>query len=191
MPDEHKMLVWLNEIQQYRLPRWEELPDIELYMDQVITLIERYLTPLVGEHDSKVITPAMINNYVKLNIMPKPIKKRYERTHLAYLIVITILKQVILITEVKEGIFLQSKLCSIPEAYNIFCDMQEKALSEMAEIYTSAYAQKQPQPFERVALDSMGLYMACTSFAGKIFTEKIIFTRHEDRAAIIPSEDEE
>ncbi|MBQ5858850.1 MAG: DUF1836 domain-containing protein [Peptococcaceae bacterium] len=191
MPDEHKMLVWLNEIQQYRLPRWEELPDIELYMDQVITLIERYLTPLVWEHDSKVITPAMINNYVKLNIMPKPIKKRYERTHLAYLIVITILKQVILITEVKEGIFLQSKLCSIPEAYNIFCDMQEKALSEMAEIYTSAYAQKQPQPFERVALDSMGLYMACTSFAGKIFTEKIIFTRHEDRAAILPSEDEE
>lgn len=191
MPDEHKMLVWLNEIQQYRLPRWEELPDIELYMDQVITLIERYLTPLVGEHDSKVITPAMINNYVKLNIMPKPIKKRYERTHLAYLIVITILKQVILITEVKEGIFLQSKLCSIPEAYNIFCDMQEKALSEMAEIYTSAYAQKQPQPFERVALDSMGLYMACTSFAGKIFTEKIIFTRHEDRSAILPSEDEE
>ena len=191
MPDEHKMLVWLNEIQQYRLPRWEELPDIELYMDQVITLIERYLTPLVGEHDSKVITPAMINNYVKLNIMPKPIKKRYERTHLAYLIVITILKQVILITEVKEGIFLQSKLCSIPEAYNIFCDMQEKALSEMAEIYTSAYAQKQPQPFERVALDSMGLYMACTSFAGKIFTEKIILTRHEDRAAILPSEDEE
>jgi hypothetical protein len=191
MPDEHKMLVWLNEIQQYRLPRWEELPDIELYMDQVITLIERYLTPLVGEHDSKVITPAMINNYVKLNIMPKPIKKRYERTHLAYLIVITILKQVILITEVKEGIFLQSKLCSIPEAYNIFCDMQEKALSEMAEIYTSAYAQKQPQPFEQVALDSMGLYMACTSFAGKIFTEKIIFTRHEDRAAILQSEDEE
>ena len=191
MPDEHKMLVWLNEIQQYRLPRWEELPDIELYMDQVITLIERYLTPLVGEHDSKVITPAMINNYVKLNIMPKPIKKRYERTHLAYLIVITILKQVILITEVKEGIFLQSKLCSIPEAYNIFCDMQDQALSEMAEIYTSAYAQKQPQPFERVALDSMGLYMACTSFAGKIFTEKIIFTRHEDRAAILPSEDEE
>ena len=135
MPEkEHKMLAWLNDIQQYRLPRWEELPDIELYMDQVITLIERYLTPLVGEHDSKVITPAMINNYVKLNIMPKPVKKRYGRTHLAYLIVITILKQVILITEVKEGIFLQSKLCSIPEAYNRFCDMQEKSLSEMAEI---------------------------------------------------------
>jgi hypothetical protein len=48
--------------------------------------------------------------------MPKPIKKRYERTHLADLIVITILKQVMLITEVKEGIFPQSKLCSIPEA---------------------------------------------------------------------------
>ncbi|MBE6111893.1 MAG: DUF1836 domain-containing protein [Peptococcaceae bacterium] len=185
MPEqEHKMLTWLNEIQQYHLPRWEELPDIELYMDQVITLIERYLSPLVGQYDNKVITPAMINNYVKLNIMPKPVKKRYEREHLAYLIVITILKQVLLITEVQEGIFLQSKLCSIPEAYNLFCDMQEKALGEMAETYKCAYSRKQLEPFEQVSLDSMGLYMACTSFAGKTFAEKIIFTRHEDRAAI-------
>ena len=57
---EEKLIVWTNELQQYRLPRWEELPDIELYMDQVITLIERYLSPLVGQSDNKVITPAMI-----------------------------------------------------------------------------------------------------------------------------------
>ena len=62
---------WMDEMQSYRLPRWEELPDIELYMDQVITLIERYLSPLVGQYDNKVITPAMINNYVKLNISLK------------------------------------------------------------------------------------------------------------------------
>ncbi|MBP3341907.1 MAG: DUF1836 domain-containing protein, partial [Peptococcaceae bacterium] len=42
---------WMDEMQSYRLPRWEELPDIELYMDQVITLIERYLFPLVDHID--------------------------------------------------------------------------------------------------------------------------------------------
>ena len=43
MPDtEQQLLSWIEELRQYRLPRWEELPDIELYMDQVITLIERY-----------------------------------------------------------------------------------------------------------------------------------------------------
>ena len=193
MPEKHKMLVWLDEIQQYHLPRWDELPDIELYMDQIITLIERYLSPLVGQYDGKVITPAMINNYVKLNIMPKPLKKRYEREHLAYLIVITILKQTLLITEVKEGIFLQSRICSIPEAYNRFCDMLEKALGEMAETYKCAYAKKDLHPFEPVDLDSMGLYMACIGFAGKIFSEKIIFTRYEDRADVaeVSEENEE
>ena len=72
----------MEDLQRYHLPRWEELPDIELYMDQVITLIERYLAPLLEEADeenNKIITSAMINNYVKLGIMPKPIKKRYER----------------------------------------------------------------------------------------------------------------
>lgn len=73
---EQQLALWMEELQQYHLPRWEELPDIELYMDQVITLIERYLSPLVGQTDSKVITSAMINNYVKLNIMPKPNKKQ-------------------------------------------------------------------------------------------------------------------
>lgn len=183
MPErEAEILIWLEEIQQYQLPRWEELPDIELYMDQVITLIERYLLPLVGQSGNKVITPAMINNYVKLNIMPKPVKKRYQRTHLAHLIVITLLKQVLLITEVKEGIFLQSRICSIPEAYNLFCAEQEKALRTMAKQYQSALSGTPNTPTEPVGLDSMGLYMACTAFAGKTFAEKIIVTRQQANA---------
>ena len=106
MPEaEEQLQAWIKEVEQYHLPLWEELPDIELYMDQVITLIERYLAPLVGQTDNKVITSAMINNYVKLNIMPKPNKKRYERLHMAYLIVITILKQVLLIPEIKMAFF--------------------------------------------------------------------------------------
>lgn len=57
------------------LPQWEELPDIDLYMDQVLNLVDRYLSPI----GVKPVTAAMINNYVKLNLIPKPIGKRYSR----------------------------------------------------------------------------------------------------------------
>ena len=121
------LLDWCQELVNTHLPRWNELPDIELYMDQVITIIERYLAVFSADSHDKIITAAMINNYVKLGIIPKPEKKRYGRIHLAYLLVITILKQVITITEIKDGIFLQSRLHGEKQAYNDFCEAQEQA----------------------------------------------------------------
>ena len=182
MPEaEEQLQAWIKEVEQYHLPLWEELPDIELYMDQVITLIERYLAPLVGQTDNKVITSAMINNYVKLNIMPKPNKKRYERLHMAYLIVITILKQVLLIPEIKNGIFLQSRHCSLAQAYDLFCQEQENALHTMASKHLTDSAIELTVMDHPVNLNTLGLHMACTSFASKIFTEKIIILRMEEQ----------
>lgn len=170
---EEALKVWMEALYDYHLPRWEELPDIDLYMDQVITLIDRYLSPLVENSDGHIITAAMINNYVKLNIMPKPNKKRYERIHLAYLIVITILKQVLLISEVKDGIFLQCNIDDIHDAYDLFCDRQETALRSMIDQSLSRNSD-QKLTLSTVDPNRLGLHMACVSFAGKIFTEKII-----------------
>ena len=80
-----------EEIEGRTLPRWQELPDLELYMDQVLSLVTRYLggCPGLGK---KGLTASMVNNYVKLGAMPPPVKKRYGRLHLAYLIAICILK---------------------------------------------------------------------------------------------------
>lgn len=178
---EEKLIVWTDELQQYRLPRWEELPDIELYMDQVITLIERYLSPLVGQSDNKVITPAMINNYVKLGIMPKPNKKRYERIHMAHLIVITILKQILLIPDIKQGILLQSNINGMSQAYDLFCQEQETAIATMIKKYRCL---PEDPVSQTVQLDRLGLHMACLSFAGKIFTEKIYFLRMQEHTII-------
>jgi hypothetical protein len=77
-----------------RLPRWNELPDLEIYMDQVLSLLSRYLRELPGL-DAKGLTASMVNNYVKQGVLPPPAGKRYPRTHLACLIVITILKSVL------------------------------------------------------------------------------------------------
>ncbi len=184
---EQQLKIWMDELQQYHLPRWNELPDIELYMDQVITLIERYLSPLVdelGEDKNKVITSAMINNYVKLGIMPKPYKKRYERIHLAHLIVITILKQVILIPEVKQGIYLQSIISgNIENAYNLFCDELEDGLRVMIRRYRADASYPDTITIETVGIDRLGLHMSCISMASKIITEKVINLRVQEYAA--------
>lgn len=183
---------WMDEMQSYRLPRWEELPDIELYMDQVITLIERYLFPLVdhidGDKDkNKGITSAMINNYVKLGMMPKPYKKRYERVHLAHMIVITVLKQVILIPEVKQGIYLQTIMSgNIETAYDLFCDELEGAMHLMIRRYRSDKNQADTITVDTVEIERLGLHMACVSAASKIITEKVIHFRMQEYAKHVP-----
>ena len=83
-----KFKEWERLLEEYRLPEWEDLPALPLYMDQVIYLMNRYLSPLPREAEQKAVTPAMINNYVKLGIIPRPVKKRYSRVHLAFLIMV-------------------------------------------------------------------------------------------------------
>ena len=103
---------------QRRLPRWEELPDLELYMDQILSLTERYLGTSDGGR--KGLTAAMVNNYVKLGVMPAPVKKKYTRLHLAYLLIICTLKPVLPIDEI--GRMLGGSLTADDGAfYDAFC----------------------------------------------------------------------
>ncbi len=85
----HKLLRWENYLGQYRLPAWSEIPNIGLYMDQVIALLSDYLDFLSADQP---LTAATINNYVRLRVMPAPLKRRYHRVHIAYLLVIFTLK---------------------------------------------------------------------------------------------------
>lgn len=89
-----KLRRWENYLEDFRLPRWDELPDMDLYMDQVVMLLQRYLNFLPeDEHGNAAITASIINNYVRLKIMPAPVKKKYTRVHMAYLIMVCSLKQ--------------------------------------------------------------------------------------------------
>lgn len=89
-----KLRRWEKYLERYRLPSWEEIPDIGLYMEQVVVVLKQYLDYLPPElKEEQFITAATINNYVRNKVMPMPVKKRYYRSHLAYLIMICSLKQ--------------------------------------------------------------------------------------------------
>lgn len=115
-----------------RLPRWDELPDLELYMDQVLSLMERYLGAYPG-FDRKGLTASMVNNYVKSGVMPAPVKKKYARAHLAHLIMICVLKTVFPIEQIKTLILASASEQDDRTGYNRFCDEFENALSRSAE----------------------------------------------------------
>jgi len=88
-----RLVEWLDKLERFDLPDWDSLPQLDLYMDQVILLLNRYLAPLDLYGEEKTITASIINNYVRMKVMPPPVKKRYSRVHLAYLVIICSLKQ--------------------------------------------------------------------------------------------------
>ncbi len=85
--------------QQY--PLWEELPEIELYLDQVLLYVNQVTQSTLGPND-KGLTASMVNNYVKHGHVAKPIKKKYNAAQVARLIVITSLKTVFEISEIAK-----------------------------------------------------------------------------------------
>ena len=98
-----KLRRWERYLNRFRLPAWEEIPDIGLYMEQVFTLLREYLDYLPPElKEEEAVTAAAINNYVRTRVMPGPQKKRYYRVHLAYLIMICTLKQGLSISLVQK-----------------------------------------------------------------------------------------
>lgn len=92
---------WESYLGALKLPAWDELPTLELYMDQVVIVLNDYLGMYAAGED-KTVTQAMINNYVKQKLIPPPVKKKYSRVHLALLMIICTLKQTLNISVVKE-----------------------------------------------------------------------------------------
>lgn len=124
-----------------RLPRWEELPDLELYMDQVLSLTERYLGGYPG-FDRKGLTASMVNNYVKQGVVPPPVKKRYARAQLSRLLMVCVLKASLPIEAIRR---------LLPEEdgaafYNAFCEGFEAAAGAAAEAARSAGNSALPPP---------------------------------------------
>lgn len=101
------------------LPNWEQLPDLELYLDQVLLYVNQQTLPFLASHE-KPLTASMINNYVKHGYIPKPNKKKYNRMHLARLIILSICKPIFPIADIKETIDALKEKQEASNLYNAF-----------------------------------------------------------------------
>lgn len=112
--------LWLEEIEKYNLTEYEKLPDIDLYMDQMLTYLERHLNTFAMSSLDKQITSSMINNYVKGECIPSPNAKRYNKEHIALLYEICLLKRALNISDIKQIIDTNYTNTDFKETYNDF-----------------------------------------------------------------------
>ncbi|CZQ90852.1 Hypothetical protein Tpal_1319 [Trichococcus palustris] len=152
--------------------RFDELPDFGVYNDQVIAIIENQLSFLSATQEERIITPAMINNYVKLTLVDKPEKKKYYKIQIAQLMVITLLKQVLPLSEVKKGMELQVSVRGFQTAYDSFCQELEYAF----EMLFRDLDKKEHLTYtlEDIHSENIALKMITLSLASKLLTQKII-----------------
>ena len=119
---------WENYIGNYALPTSEQIPDFGLYMEQVITFLKNCLSYMErSSDDDSVITASAINNYVRKKLMPQPVKKRYYRTHLAYLIILCALKQSLSIAEIQSIIPIEAGEDELRKFYTEFTMQHKRA----------------------------------------------------------------
>lgn len=156
-----------KEIANFHIPRWNELPSIDLYLDQLVILLEQYLSNYIeNENDEKIITKTMINNYVKHKLINPPINKKYNKEHIAYLFIVCILKQVYTINDVAELIRLAISTVSPAKAYNHFCNELEKAIK-------LTFAGKEYPSRQLMTKEIYILRNVVQSFANKLYVKRV------------------
>ena len=111
-------------IQGFHLPRYQDLPNMGLYLEQTTKYINHFLAPL----GCIEITSSMISNYVKKGLIPSPVKKQYYADQLSYLFFIAIAKQVLSMENIIALAEQQQKTYTIPVAYDYFCMELENML---------------------------------------------------------------
>ena len=122
---------WLNDLNNFSFKSFEQLPDLELYMDQVVTFLEKQLYIFQTSTLDKQITPSMINNYVKGEVLPAPKSKKYSKEHLALIEEICTLKQVLSIAEVKQILDKSYDNDDKNESFNRFNQLNSEKTSQV------------------------------------------------------------
>jgi hypothetical protein len=150
------------------LPSWDSLPDIGLYMDQVITYMERVLIPFHFEEKGKHVTPSMINNYAKASIIPRTKGKKYSREHIATLLAAFTLKRVLSIQDIATLLGGFTKSEDVQAFYERFRSDMKVSVQE------SENKQDIEKAIESSSLTSIALRYAVDSSLKSLIAEDLI-----------------
>ena len=151
-------------MEQERPTSWEELPDLALYMDQVISYMPRQL---IHFDEGEALTSAMVNNYIKDGLVPRADGKRYGPVHLGYLTAVCALKKILSVRDTGALIAAgQARNKTSQELYAYFCSALDRALSETAQSIDENASQ---EDLPRLALD-----LALRSYANQLACARIL-----------------
>lgn len=189
----HKLRRWDRFITDYHLPEWETIPDFGLYMDQVIVLLEQYLSFIPSPAGTKehFVTSSTINNYVRLKIMPAPVKRKYHRVHIAYLIMILTMKQSLSISDVQKVIPPDSSVEEVRVVYENYSEkFRRLALFFNQQVQSGAEGIHAPGQGSDNAVELLVIESALIAGFSKILAEKLIRLCGADTEDVLAAENE-
>ncbi|MBQ7123928.1 MAG: DUF1836 domain-containing protein [Oscillospiraceae bacterium] len=113
-----------SSIKDFSLPRYNDIPNVGLYLEQVVKYISEYLEPL----GSFSLTGSMVSNYVKKGLIENPVKKQYNREQIAYLFFMAVAKNVLSMEDIGLLFEMQHNTYEPKRAYDYFCSEFENVL---------------------------------------------------------------
>jgi len=164
-------VIMMNDNYRIRLPRWAELPEIDLYLEQVLSLLEKWMGESFYCEGKKLMTKTMVNNYVKQHVINPPVNKRYDRLSVASLFSVCILKTVYRMEDITKLIHLALEVNEPEISYDRFCDAVEQSFSTVfsGETFPGREDLTEAQYLLRVVAQSF----ACTSYARASYLSKV------------------
>lgn len=152
-------------VSSFRLPRYNEIPNMGLYLEQTAKFITEYYGPL-GDYG---LTTSMISNYVKKGLVSNPVKKLYSREQIAYLLFIALAKNVLSLDALTNFIRIQQQTYPLEIAYNYFCSQLEEMLRYTFELSDSISAADTDSTDEKRLL-----YSCVVAMTQNVYLEKCL-----------------
>lgn len=136
----------LNELSHLQYVHPGDIPNIDLYMDQVTTFMDEQLASTKRYKEDKILTKTMINNYTKNNLLPPPVKKKYSKEHVLVMIFIYYFKNILsikdietLLTPLTDSYFDAEGGLSFTDIYKDICDLEKSRITDLMKDVTKSY----------------------------------------------------
>lgn len=163
-------MTYNKKLEEFKLPRWGELPSIGQYLEQVLSLLDEWLGDYLSFDGKKVMTHTMVNNYVKHKYIDAPKNKKYNRLNISCLFVIALLKPVYSMEEISKLIKLAIDFKDAEHSYNQFCDMIELAVKHALEGTSMPKFEQKKDPRDL-------FWHVCNSFACQLYVRHVYLAK--------------
>ena len=182
----------LQSIEEMDYVRLEDIPNIDLYMDQVTTFMEEQMKENKRYPEDKVLTKTMINNYAKNHLLPAPIKKKYSKEHILTLIYIYYLKNILSIKDIEtllkpltEQYFSIEGEYGFEEIYKQICELEKSKIDTLKADVEQSY--HQTEKLFREAEDEQQKYLQLFAFICSlgfdVYVKKLLIEKLVDEIA--------
>ena len=183
----------LNSLDHVDYIRPEEIPNKDLYMDQVTTFMDEQNSSTKRYSEDKILTNTMINNYTKNNLLPPSVKKKYSREHMLLLILIYYFKNILSIKDIetvleplREKYFSTDSALQLSDIYREVCEMEKSRIEPMKASVREAYGKAQSS-FENVPdgeeKNELQLFTFLCSLSFDVYLKKMMIEKINDELA--------